>query len=65
MDSWVHSHPSRKAITSSPLRLAESKLESGPSVEVRGGDGASWETDPGGGRTGMLCEAAALMGGRD
>lgn len=22
-------------------------------------------TDPGGGRTGMVCEAAALMGGRD
>lgn len=65
MDSCVHSPPSRKARTSSPPRLVESKLESGPSVEVKGGDGASWVTDPGGGRTGMLCDAAALIGGRD
>lgn len=40
-------------------------LESGPSVVVRGGDGANCVTEPGGGRTGMVCDVAALMGGRD
>jgi hypothetical protein len=38
---WDHSQPSKKARTSSPARLVDSMLESGPSVEVRGGDGAS------------------------
>lgn len=64
-DICAHSLPSRKARTSSPARLVDNMLESGPSVEVRGGDGASWATEPGGGRTGRLCGAAALIGGRD
>ena len=63
--SCVQSPPSRNASTSSPPRLVDIKLVSGPSVEVSGGEGASWVTEPGGGRTGMLCGAAALIGGRD
>ena len=63
----AHSQPSKNASTSSPPRLVESILESGPSVEVSGGDGASWATGPGGGKTGgRLCGLpAALIGGRD
>lgn len=64
-ENWAHSQPSRKASTSSPPRLVDSRLVSGPSVEVSGGDGASPVTVPGGGRTGTPCGAAALIGGRD
>lgn len=53
-DSCAHSQPSKKARTSSPPRLVDRRLVSGPSVEVRGGDGASPVTEPGGGRTGTL-----------
>lgn len=64
-DSCAHSQPSRKANTSSPPRLVDSRLVSGPSLDVSGGDGARPVTEPGGGSTGMLCEAAALIGGSD
>ena len=64
-DSCAHSPPSRKAKTSSPPRLVDKIPVSGPSVEVKGGEGASWVTEPGGGRTGALGEAVAVIGGSD
>lgn len=69
-DGWFrancdHSQPSKNARTSSPPRLVDMRLVSGHSDEVRGGEGASWVTAPGGGSTGTLCEVAPVMGGSD